>query len=36
VSARGARARFNAVLREEERVTPLELFLDLVFVLRFT
>jgi low temperature requirement protein LtrA len=28
--------RFNAVLREEERVTPLELFFDLVFVLAIT
>ena len=28
--------RFTAVLREEERVTPLELFFDLVFVLAIT
>jgi low temperature requirement A protein (LtrA) len=28
--------RFAAVLREEERVTPLELFFDLVFVLAIT
>ncbi|MEA2493744.1 MAG: hypothetical protein QOJ29_1655, partial [Thermoleophilaceae bacterium] len=28
--------RFQAVLREEERVTPLELFFDLVFVLAIT
>jgi low temperature requirement protein LtrA len=28
--------RFNAVLRQEERVTPLELFFDLVFVLALT
>jgi low temperature requirement protein LtrA len=28
--------RFSAVLREEERVTPLELFFDLVFVLAIT
>jgi low temperature requirement protein LtrA len=28
--------RFGAVLREEERVTPLELFFDLVFVLAIT
>ena len=28
--------RFGAVLREEERVTPLELFFDLVFVLALT
>ena len=31
-----ARRRLNAVLREEERVTPLELFFDLVFVLALT
>ena len=30
------RQRISAVLREEERVTPLELFFDLVFVLGFT
>lgn len=29
-------SRFAAVLREEERVTPLELFFDLVFVLAIT
>src|SRR6476469_10355532 len=28
--------RLSAVLREEERVTPLELFFDLVFVLAIT
>ena len=28
--------RMSAVLREEERVTPLELFFDLVFVLALT
>ena len=28
--------RVSAVLREEERVTPLELFFDLVFVLAIT
>jgi low temperature requirement protein LtrA len=28
--------RLTAVLREEERVTPLELFFDLVFVLAIT
>ena len=28
--------RLTAVLREEERVTPLELFFDLVFVLALT
>jgi low temperature requirement protein LtrA len=31
-----ARRRLSAVLREEERVTPLELFFDLVFVLALT
>jgi low temperature requirement protein LtrA len=36
VSTTSVRARFNAVLREEERVTPLELFFDLVFVLALT
>src|SRR5918999_2598140 len=30
------RPRLSAVLREEERVTPLELFFDLVFVLALT
>src|SRR5689334_25007567 len=30
------RHRLNVVPREEERVTPLELFFDLVFVLGFT
>jgi low temperature requirement protein LtrA len=35
VSSSHAR-RFGAVLREEERVTPLELFFDLVFVLAIT
>ena len=35
VSSSPAR-RFGAVLREEERVTPLELFFDLVFVLAIT
>ena len=34
-SARPAR-RLTAVLREEERVTPLELFFDLIFVLALT
>ena len=32
----GRARRFRAVLREEERVTPLELFFDLVFVLAIT
>jgi low temperature requirement protein LtrA len=32
----GPRRRLGAVLREEERVTPLELFFDLVFVLALT
>ena len=37
VSVTAARARrFSAVLRNEERVTPLELFFDLVFVLALT
>jgi low temperature requirement protein LtrA len=37
VSESAARARrFTAVRREEERVTPLELFFDLVFVLAIT
>ena len=37
VSTTGSRApRLTAVLREEERVTPLELFYDLVFVLAIT
>jgi low temperature requirement protein LtrA len=31
-----ARRRLTAVMREEERVTPLELFFDLVFVLALT
>ena len=31
-----ARRRLSAVLRDEERVTPLELFFDLVFVLALT
>ncbi len=36
-TAEGTRApRIAAVLREEERVTPLELFFDLVFVLALT
>src|SRR4051794_25049077 len=30
------RPRISAVLREEERVTPLELFFDLVFVVAIT
>jgi low temperature requirement protein LtrA len=33
---RGRRPRINAELRNEERVKPLELFFDLVFVLAFT
>jgi low temperature requirement protein LtrA len=33
---RGQARRFTAVLRQEERVTPLELFFDLVFVLAIT
>src|SRR5918998_423034 len=33
---RTRRPRLSAVLREEERVTPLELFFDLVFVLALT
>jgi len=32
----GRRPRVSAVLREDERVTPLELFFDLVFVLALT
>ena len=32
----GRSARVSAVMREEERVTPLELFFDLVFVLALT
>src|SRR5215210_7702050 len=37
VTATASRApRLSAVLREEERVTPLELFFDLVFVLAIT
>ena len=32
----GRTHRVTAVLREEERVTPLELFFDLVFVLALT
>jgi low temperature requirement protein LtrA len=35
-TAEGGRARLGATLREGERVTPLELFFDLVFVLAFT
>ncbi len=35
-AARTLRPRLTAVLREEERVTPLELFFDLVFVLALT
>jgi low temperature requirement protein LtrA len=35
-TATGPRRRLGAVLREEERVTPLELFFDLVFVLALT
>jgi low temperature requirement protein LtrA len=35
-TARIHRPRLTAVLREEERVTPLELFFDLVFVLALT
>src|SRR5688500_1747073 len=35
-TARIHRPRMTAVLREEERVTPLELFFDLVFVLALT
>jgi low temperature requirement protein LtrA len=36
-TAQGSRShRLTAVLREEERVTPLELFFDLVFVLAIT
>ena len=36
MSAAPARRRLAAVLRDEERVTPLELFFDLVFVLALT
>ena len=36
VTSTGPRRRLGAVLREEERVTPLELFFDLVFVLALT
>jgi low temperature requirement protein LtrA len=36
VSSTAGVGRFGAVLREEERVTPLELFFDLVFVLAIT
>jgi low temperature requirement protein LtrA len=35
-AARASRPRIGAVLREGERVTPLELFFDLVFVLALT
>src|SRR5215217_7624386 len=35
-AAPAATRRLTAVLREEERVTPLELFFDLVFVLAIT
>src|ERR671919_1434395 len=36
-TAEGSRSpRLSAVMREEERVTPLELFFDLVFVLALT
>src|SRR5918999_4374300 len=35
-TAGSPRARLTPVLREEERVTPLELFFDLVFVLALT
>src|ERR671916_1697346 len=35
-AARIQRPHITAVFREEERVTPLELFFDLVFVLAFT
>jgi low temperature requirement protein LtrA len=35
-TAQGRPRRLSAVLREEERVTPLELFFDLVFVLALT
>ena len=35
-SATGRSPRLSAVLREDERVTPLELFFDLVFVLAIT
>jgi low temperature requirement protein LtrA len=34
--ASGGQSRLGATLREEERVTPLELFFDLVFVLAIT
>jgi low temperature requirement protein LtrA len=36
MEAAGRTARITAVLRSEERVTPLELFFDLVFVLALT
>jgi low temperature requirement protein LtrA len=36
MSVASRRPRLNPVLREEERVTPLELFFDLVFVLALT
>src|SRR5918992_789559 len=35
-SPRASSSRLAPVLREEERVTPLELFFDLVFVLALT
>jgi low temperature requirement protein LtrA len=35
-TAEGRQRRLTAVLREESRVTPLELFFDLVFVLALT
>ena len=35
-SSPGRRPRLSATLREEERVTPLELFFDLIFVLALT
>ena len=35
-AGRTRRPRLTAVLREEARVTPLELFFDLVFVLALT
>jgi low temperature requirement protein LtrA len=35
-TAAGDEPRLSAVLRSEERVTPLELFFDLVFVLAIT
>ncbi len=36
MSVASRRPRMTAVLREEERVTPLELFFDLVFVFAIT